>query len=73
MASGEEKPPPKILENYGLETVWRLRNETFRRLRRLGPSTKDIGLSLAKSYASGPYELVVISIPLFAPSFITVP
>lgn len=38
MASGEEKPPPKILENYGLETVWRLRNETFRRLRRLGKS-----------------------------------
>ncbi len=35
MASGEEKPPPKILENYGLETVWRLRNETFRRLNRL--------------------------------------
>ena len=35
MASGEEKPPPKILENYGLETVWRLRNETFRRLSRL--------------------------------------
>ena len=38
MASGEEKPPPKILENYGLETVWRLRNETFRRLKRLGKS-----------------------------------
>ncbi len=38
MASGEEKPPPKVLENYGLETVWRLRNETFRRLSRLGKS-----------------------------------
>ena len=35
MASGEEKPPPKSLENYGLETIWRLRNETFRRTQRL--------------------------------------
>ena len=35
MASGEESAPPKILENYGLETVWRLRNETLRRLKRL--------------------------------------
>ncbi len=35
MASGEEKPPPKSLENYGLETIWRLRNETLRRVRRL--------------------------------------
>ena len=30
MASGEEKPPPKFLENYGLETIWRLRNDTLR-------------------------------------------
>ena len=29
------KPPPKSLENYGLETIWRLRNETFRRTQRL--------------------------------------
>ena len=35
MASGEESAPPKILENYGLETLWRLRNETPRRLKRL--------------------------------------
>ena len=35
MASGEEKPPPKSLENYGLETIWRLRNETSRRIKRL--------------------------------------
>ncbi len=35
MASGEEKPPPKSLENYGLETIWRLRNETTRRINRL--------------------------------------
>ncbi len=35
MASGEEKPPPKLFENYGLETIWRLRNETFRRVKRL--------------------------------------
>ena len=35
MASGEEKPPPKSLENYGLETIWRLRNETIRRITRL--------------------------------------
>ena len=35
MASGEEKPPPKSFENYGLETIWRLRNETIRRITRL--------------------------------------
>lgn len=35
MASGEELPPPKILENYGLETLWRLRHETIRRFKRL--------------------------------------
>ena len=35
MASGEEKPPPKFLENYGLETIWRLRNDTLRRINRL--------------------------------------
>lgn len=35
MASGEEKPPPKSLENYGLETIWRLRTETIRRIKRL--------------------------------------
>ncbi len=35
MASGEEQPPPKSLENYGLETIWRLRNETSRRISRL--------------------------------------
>ena len=31
MASGEEKPPPKFLENYGLEP-WRLRNDTLEEL-----------------------------------------
>ena len=35
MASGEERPPPKSFENYGLETIWRLRNETSRRISRL--------------------------------------
>ena len=35
MASGEEKPPPKALENYGLETIWRLRSEPIRRTIRL--------------------------------------
>ena len=35
MACGEEKPPPKSLENYGLETIWRLRTETLRRIKRL--------------------------------------
>lgn len=35
MASGEEKPPPKSLENYGLETIWRLRSEPIRRINRL--------------------------------------
>ena len=29
------KNPPNSLENYGLETIWRLRNETFRRTQRL--------------------------------------
>ncbi len=35
MLTGKERPCPKFLENYGLETVWRLRTETFRRTSRL--------------------------------------
>tara|TARA_A100001011_G_scaffold400515_1_gene515818 strand:+ start:3830 stop:5740 length:1911 start_codon:yes stop_codon:yes gene_type:complete len=35
MLTGKEKPCPKFLENYGLETIWRLRTDTFRRTSRL--------------------------------------
>ena len=35
MLTGHEKPCPKILENYGLETIWRLRTDTYRRGSRL--------------------------------------
>ena len=35
MLTGKEKPCPKVLENYGLETIWRLRTDTFRRTSRL--------------------------------------
>jgi len=35
MISGKEKPCPKFLENYGLETIWRLRTDTTRRTVRL--------------------------------------
>ena len=35
MLTGHEKPCPKILENYGLETIWRLRTDTYRRSSRL--------------------------------------
>jgi colanic acid biosynthesis glycosyl transferase WcaI len=36
MASGEEKPVFKILENvYGVETLWRLRTDSLRRSKRL--------------------------------------
>ena len=52
MASGEEPPPPKFLENYGLETIWRLRNETFRRIGRLSTSF----YYFSKGYLSGTYK-----------------
>ena len=35
MASGEDRPVPVYLDNFGLEFLWRLRKETFRRLKRL--------------------------------------
>jgi len=35
MASGEEKPIPELMDNLGLEFLWRLRSETFRRSKRL--------------------------------------
>ena len=35
MNSGEEKPCPKYMEDYGLETFWRLRTDTRRRTIRL--------------------------------------
>ncbi len=35
MASGEDKPVPDYLDNFGLEFLWRLRKETLRRLNRL--------------------------------------
>ena len=35
MASGEDMPVPDYLDNFGLEFLWRLRKETFRRLKRL--------------------------------------
>ena len=35
MLTGKEKPCPKFLENYGLETIWRLRTDTLRRTSRL--------------------------------------
>ena len=35
MLSGEEKPIPKILNKLGLELVWRLQTDTFRRIHRL--------------------------------------
>jgi len=35
MLTGKEKPCPKFLENYGLETIWRLRSDTLRRTSRL--------------------------------------
>ena len=35
MASGQEKKLPLILENFNLEFIWRLRNDTMRRLKRL--------------------------------------
>ena len=35
MNSGEEKPCPKFMEDYGMETFWRLRTDTRRRSIRL--------------------------------------
>jgi glycosyltransferase involved in cell wall biosynthesis len=35
MASGEEKSVPELMDNLGLEFLWRLRSETLRRLKRL--------------------------------------
>lgn len=35
MASGEEMAIPQIMDKLGLEFLWRLRNETFRRIKRL--------------------------------------
>ena len=35
MASGEEKPVPKILDRFNLEFLWRLRQDTSRRIYRL--------------------------------------
>ena len=35
MASGNESPVPKYLENYGLETIYRLKTDTIRRSKRL--------------------------------------
>jgi len=35
VAAGEEKAVPEFLDNLGLEWLWRLRNDTLRRLKRL--------------------------------------
>ena len=35
MLSGEERPIPKVLNKLGLELIWRLQTDTFRRLHRL--------------------------------------
>jgi UDP-N-acetyl-D-mannosaminuronic acid transferase (WecB/TagA/CpsF family) len=35
MASGEEIPVPNWMDKFGLEFLWRLRKETFRRSKRL--------------------------------------
>jgi UDP-N-acetyl-D-mannosaminuronic acid transferase (WecB/TagA/CpsF family) len=35
MLSGDEKPIPDFLENLGLEFIWRLRTDTYRRVIRL--------------------------------------
>jgi len=35
MATGEEKPVPEFMDSFGLEFLWRLRSETFRRSKRL--------------------------------------
>ena len=35
MITGLETPCPKFLENYGLETIWRLKTDTKRRTFRL--------------------------------------
>ena len=35
MITGLEKPCPKFLENYGLETIWRLKTDSKRRTKRL--------------------------------------
>lgn len=35
MASGEDKPVPIWMDRYGLEFLWRLRTETYRRFKRL--------------------------------------
>ena len=38
MASGDETPVPEFLDNLGLEFLWRLRTDTFRRVFRLAQS-----------------------------------
>ena len=35
MASGEEKPIPTLFDKLSLEFIWRLRNDTYRRFKRL--------------------------------------
>jgi exopolysaccharide biosynthesis WecB/TagA/CpsF family protein len=35
MASGEEYPIPEFMDKFGLEFLWRLRSETYRRTKRL--------------------------------------
>ncbi len=35
MASGEERSIPEIMDKLGLEFLWRLRKETYRRTKRL--------------------------------------
>jgi glycosyltransferase involved in cell wall biosynthesis len=35
MASGEDEPVPQFMDDLGLEFLWRLRKETFRRTKRL--------------------------------------
>ena len=42
MASGEDKPVPEFLDDLGLEFLWRLRKETYRRTKRLHFFTKNI-------------------------------
>ncbi|WP_415290778.1 glycosyltransferase [Candidatus Pelagibacter sp. Uisw_136] len=48
MASGDEIPTPDYLEKIGLEFIWRLKTDTFRRLHRL--------IKSYSSYLSGKYN-----------------
>ena len=60
MITGLEAPCPKFLENYGLETIWRLKTDTKRRTVRL---IKTLSLFfyglLAGKFKYPPREVVI--------------